>query len=599
MERRRVAPASSKRVPPPHLVPARKLLGPSELWQRPPRVNTLYYGDNIDILRGSYRDGRVERPYIPDESIDLVYLDPPFQSGRDFNVLFEERDGTKAAAQIQAFEDTWDWDTGPGSAAEAFDETVSGGGKVAEALLAFRQLLGGSPMLAYLSMMAPRLVELRRVLKPTGSLYLHCDPTASHYLKLLLDAVFGPRMFVNEIVWQRSLPHGNISRKFGASHDAILFYRAGDAAKWNGSFVPHRAEYLDQFYKFYEPDGRRYRLISCINPNPDRPNLTYEWRGVTKVWKYTQERMQRMHDAGLLVYSKNGVPQYKGYLEDMKGTPTQDVWTDIPPLMGSAAERLGYPTQKPVALLERIISASTNEGDVVLDPFCGCGTTIEAAQRLKREWVGIDVTHVAVGLIKRRLFDVFGTKAGEDYRVVGEPTDLAGARQLAIDDRHQFEHWALGLVGARASAHGKGADRGIDGVIMFQEGSVGSEHKRVLLSVKSGKVSSPHIRDLRGTVEREKASIGVLLTLDDSTRDMRTEAASAGFYESPWGKHPRVQILSIASLLDGTGRIDMPPIRQGGTTFKEAPRVAQESATLLSLPGIEPPTRATRKPRRK
>jgi site-specific DNA-methyltransferase (adenine-specific) len=429
-------------------------------------MSTLYYGDNLDVMRR----------YVVDESVDLVYLDPPFQSGRDYNALFEEQDGTKSAAQIHAFEDTWEWDT---DAAGAFDEIVSAGGKVADALLAFRQLLGGTPMLAYLSMMAPRLVELRRVLKPTGSLYLHCDPTASHYLKLLLDASLSPQSFVNEIVWQRSLPHGNVSRKFGASHDVILFYRVGEDGKWNGSFIPHRVEYLEQFYKFYEPDGRRYRLISCINPNPDRPNLTYEWKGVTKVWKYTEERMRRMDGDGLLVYSKNGIPQYKGYLDQMKGSPTQDVWIDIPPLMGSAAERLPYPTQKPVALLERILTASSSEGDVVLDPFCGCGTTIEAAQRLKREWIGIDITHLAVGLIKSRLFGAFGLKQKIDYNVIGEPTDLEGARQLATDnERGQFELWTLGLVGARRADKIKGADKGIDGVLTFQEGGVGSEHRR-------------------------------------------------------------------------------------------------------------------------
>jgi site-specific DNA-methyltransferase (adenine-specific) len=541
----------------------------------PEKMNTLYYGDNLAILREC----------IPDKSVDLVYLDPPFQSGRDYNVLFEERDGTQAAAQVQAFEDTWDWDV---HAAAAFDHTVASGGSVADALLAFRQLLRATPMLAYLAMMAPRLVELRRVLRPTGSLFLHCDPTASHYLKLLLDAVFGPQRFVNEIIWQRSLPHGNVSRKFGASHDVILFYRVSDAASWNGSFVPHRAEYLEQFYRFYDTDGRRYRLISCINPNPDRPNLTYAWRGITKVWKFTKERMAEMDRAGLLVYSKNGVPQYKGYLDSMKGTPTQDIWADIPPLMGSARERLGYPTQKPVTLLKRIIEASTQEGAVVLDPFCGCGTTIEAAQQLNREWIGIDITHLAVGLIKRRLSDAFGLNASTDYRVVGEPTDHAGAAQLALDDRHQFEHWALGLVGARASAHGKGADRGIDGVLLFQEGGTGSEHKRVLISVKSGKVSSAQVRDLRGTVERERASIGVLITLLEPTKDMKAEAAAAGFYESPWGRHPHIQILTIQTLLDGQ-RINMPPIRPGGTTFKQAPRAPSEGGLTLALPGFESP----------
>lgn len=281
-------------------------------------MNHLYYGDNLSVLR----------EYIPDSSVDLVYLDPPFNSNATYNVLFAEKDGSRSAAQIKAFEDTWEWDQ---AAAEAYQEVVEIGGKVSQVMQAFRTFLGDNDLLAYLAMMAPRLVELRRVLKTTGSIYLHCDPTASHYLKLLMDAVFGPDKFANEIVWQRSLPHGNILKKFGASHDVILFYRNGNSVTWAGSFLPHRQEYLDQFYRFTELDGRIYRLISCINPNPNRPNLTYEWKEVTKVWKFTRERMSRMDEEGLLVYSKNGIPQYKGYLDQMRGTLTQDVWMDIPP----------------------------------------------------------------------------------------------------------------------------------------------------------------------------------------------------------------------------------------------------------------------------
>ena len=295
--------------------------------------NLLYYGDNLDVLRR----------HVQDESVDLIYLDPPFNSNTDYNVLLTKQDRTRPAAQIKAFGDTWRWDQ---AAALAFQETVEGGlPRVSQTMVAMRSLLGESDMLAYLCMMAPRLVELRRVLKPTGSLFLHCDPTASHYLKILLDSLFGGEHFTNEIVWQRSLPHGNITKKFGASHDVILFYKATPAAKWNGSFLPHGAEYLKKFYRFTEPDGRRYRLISCINPNPNRPNLTYDWKGVTKVWKYTRDRMKRMDEAGLLVYSKNGIPSYKGYLDQMKGLPAQDLWTDIPPAhgLGCRAARVSDP----------------------------------------------------------------------------------------------------------------------------------------------------------------------------------------------------------------------------------------------------------------
>jgi len=432
--------------------------------------------------------------------------------------------------------------------------------------------VGESDMLAYLSMMAPRLVELRRVLKPTGSIYLHCDPTASHYLKVLMDAVFGPENLRNEIAWVRSLPHGNARLQFGASHDILLFYGRGPITTWNGSFAPHRQEYLDQFYRFRESDGRVYRLISCINPNPDRPNLTYEWKGVTRVWKYTHDRMQRMDDEGLLVYSKNGIPQYKGYLDSMKGNPVQDVWTDIPPLMGSAQERLGYPTQKPEALLQRIIEASSNPGDTVLDPFCGCGTTIAAAQKLGRRWVGIDITHLAITLIRSRLADAFPT--GLDYRVVGEPADLHGAETLAKSDRYQFQWWALGKIGARpvAEERKKGAGSGIDGKLFFREKENGPV-KLMVLQVKSGGLKLGEVRDFAHVIEREKAQVGVLLTLDEPTREMRTEAGGLGFYKpeyrlDPDAKYDRYQILTIRELFDGR-RPQYPPFRN--VTFKAAP----------------------------
>lgn len=525
--------------------------------------NTLYYGDNLDVLR----------EHIRDESVDLIYLDPPFNSNRSYNVLFREESGKASAAQIEAFDDTWHW----ANAVETYEYLVTQvNGRVGTLMAALHSVLvGGGPakgnqMMAYLVMMAARLVELRRALKPTGSIYLHCDPTASHYLKVVMDAVFGAENFINELIWQRTLPHGNVSKKFGASHDTVLFFRKTSQSTWIGSHLPHRAEYLEQFYKYWEPDGRRYRLISCINPNPDRPNLTYDWKGVTRVWKYTRERMQRMDEAGLLVYSKSGIPSYKGYLEDMKGTPAQDIWTDIPPLMGSSVERQGYPTQKPVALLERIISASSNPGDVVLDPFAGCGTTVVAAQKLGRQWLGIDITHLSIGLLKNRLLRDFNQRAGKEYDVKGEPVDLESARQLALDNRYGFQAWALSLVpahmiaGADGNSPKKGADKGIDGLITFiDDGS--HKPKRIIVQVKSGHVNRGDVGELRGTIEREGAVIGVFLTLEKATRNMREEAADAGFYESPyWNKkYPRIQVLEVEEMLKGA-QVKMPPLT---TTF--------------------------------
>ena len=293
-------------------------------------MNRLYFGDNLDILR----------VHVADASVDLIYLAPPFNSDATYNVLFQEKSGEQSAAQITAFDDTWHW----GEESElAYRDVVSNGpGNLGRLLGAIREFLGQNDM------MAQRMVELHRVLKPKGSIYLHCDPTASHYLKMLMDAVFGAKNFRNEIVWVRTLPHGNVRRMYGRPHDVILFYSNGNFPRWNQQYRGHRKEYIDKFYGYFEEDsGRRYRLVSCINPNPNRPNLTYEWNGVTKVWKWTRERMQQSHDKDLVVYSKNGIPSYKNYLDEMKGTPMQDVWTYTPPLMGSSQERLGYPTQKP------------------------------------------------------------------------------------------------------------------------------------------------------------------------------------------------------------------------------------------------------------
>ncbi|MEI9996259.1 MAG: DNA methyltransferase [Rhizomicrobium sp.] len=495
-------------------------------------MNTLYYGDNLDVLRR----------HVAADSVDLIYLDPPFQSGRDYNILFEEQDGTKAAAQIQAFEDSWEWDL---RAAAAYDDVVRAGGAVANALEAFRQLLGGTPMLAYLSMMAPRLVELRRVLRPTGSIYLHCDVTASAHLRLLMDAVFGPRNFRNEIVWYYyNKMHDSRKRLFPRATDTLLFYVKDVHAPFT------------------------YRQLKEQREKPVRQLARKKLGG----------RMVNARDEdGHVIYR-------------LKEDRTIDnVWR-IPCIQpADRTQRMGYPTQKPEALLARVVEASSNAGDTVLDPFCGCGTAIAVAQQMNRHWIGIDVTHLAVGLIKHRLLHAFGLHAKKDYAVIGEPTTIDGAKQLAEDDRHQFEHWALGLVGARASAKGKGADRGIDGQLSFQEGGTGSEHKRVFISVKSGGVKAGDIRDLRGVVERENAAMGWLITLEEPSRPMRAEAADAGFYVSPWGQHGRLQILTAEALLDGA-TFSCPPIRPSGTTFKlprRATREADQGALSLEGPAAD------------
>jgi len=476
--------------------------------------NFLYYGDNLDILRR----------YISDESVDLVYLDPPFKSDQNYNVLFQEQNGSRSAAQIHAFEDTWHWDQ---AAAKAYQEIVETGGRVSQAMQAFRTFLGENDMMAYLAMMAPRLVELQRKLKLTGSIYLHCDPTASHYLKMLMDAVFGGINFCNEIVWHyRKWPAGKYT--FQRNHDIILFY----------SKSQNRKRTFNQLYM-------------------DRAASTLKRFGTAKIVSGFDEDGNRLPS--------------KTEEKDSAGVRQDDVWEigRVPPI------KQLFPTMKPEALLERIITASSNEGDIILDPFCGCGTTVIAAQNLKRHWIGVDITHLAITLIKHRLADTWadykepGTKP--QYDVIGEPTDISGAEALAKDDPYQFQWWALGLVGARPVEQKKGADRGIDGRLYFHDEAEGSKTKQILFSVKSGHISVRDIRDLRGTIEREEAEIGVLITMEEPTKPMRTEAASSGFYKSPWGNHPVLQILTIEELLAGKS-INYPAPQQVNVTFKKAPK---------------------------
>jgi DNA modification methylase len=533
-------------------------------------TNLLYYGDNLDILRR----------YVKDETVDLIYLDPPFKSNQDYNVLFKERNGTQSAAQIHAFEDTWQWDE---AAALAYKEIVEAGGKVSQAMQAFRTYLGANDMLAYLAMMAPRLVELRRVLKPTGSIYLHCDPTASHYLKILMDAVFGPQNYRNEITWKRTTAHSDARGKFAVITDILHYYVKSDAARFNVVRTPLDPEYVRKFYRFRDEDGRLYMLDNMRSPNP-RPNLTYEYKGFkphAKGWAVSREKMERLDREGRLAFpsNKEGRIRLKRYLDENAGAPVSNLWDDIAPVSSQADERLGYPTQKPEALLERIIKASSNKGDTVLDPFSGCGTAVIAAQRLGRRWIGIDITHLAINLMKRRLRDTYRKDA--KFTVIGEPVDVAGAQELAGKDPYQFQWWALGLVDARPVEGKKGADKGIDGRIYFHDEQDEAKTKQVILSVKAGHTNVAHVRDLRGVIEREGAEIGVLIAMEEPTQPMRTEAAGAGFYHSPgWNMDcPRIQLRTIAELLTGKG-LDVPPLQ---ATFKEAPKHVSNGYHQLEL----------------
>jgi DNA modification methylase len=535
-------------------------------------TNTLYYGDNLDILKR----------YIQDESIDLVYLDPPFKSNQNYNLLFKEKDGTDAASQIRAFEDTWHWDQEDET---MFADLVLKGGRLAKCLEAFRTFLGTCDLLAYLVMMAPRLVELYRVMKPTASIYLHCDPAASHYLKLLMDAIWGVELFQNEITWKRTSSH-NDPQRFGRICDRILFY-----AKSKEKFFQRRSgDYsVDQLarYKFTDEKGP-FRAENLTAPHYSQTR-SFVWRGThpgeNRQWRYSVEELERLFSEGRILLRKDGSPRKDGlkeYLKEAEGQPLQDLWSDI--VLGpTAGERLGYPTQKPLALLDRIIQSSSIEGDLILDPFCGCGTTVVAAQKLNRRWIGIDITHLAVTLIKQRLADSFMEQA--IFQVIGEPVALPDAERLANQDPYQFQWWSLGLVGARPVERKKGADKGIDGKITFQ-GDLPGKFEHVVISVKSGHLSAIHIRDLKAVVDREKSAIGILISLQTPTRQMREEAIVSGFYHSEmWGKnYPKIQLLTIKELLDGKC-IDMPPIKMTNLTFRKSPRVNKTGKDDLSKTG--------------
>lgn len=545
---------------------------------KPITQNTLFYGDNLPILR----------EYIADESVDLIYLDPPFNSNRSYNVLFKDESGQESDAQITAFDDTWHW--GEDAERTYHDLVENSSDSVSTMISALRRFIGANQMMAYLTMMTARLIELHRVLKPTGSIYLHCDSTASHYLKIVMDTIFGGENFGNEIIWKRAeTVKGNFGQgrnTFDPNTDTILFYRKSSNATFHPQFKEYSDEYIEQFYKHVEPEtGRRYQLISMTGPGgAAKGNPQYEVMGVTRYWRYSKDKMLKLIEEGQVIQTSPGaVPRRKQYLDEGKGVAIQTLWDDIPGLHSQSGERLGYPTQKPLTLLARIIQASSNEGDVVLDPFCGCGTAIVAAEKLKRRWIGIDITHLSISLMKYRLKDSFDLVEKKDYAVAGEPESIGGARQLAKDDRYQFQWWALSLVQAKplggegGGREGKkGSDKGIDGVINFINEKGKTE--RVLIQVKSGHVKSGDIRDLRGAVEREDAAIGVFITLEEPSRDMNTEAVSSGFYHSQlWDKdYPRIQILTVEELLNGKV-VDMPK-SVPGQTFKQAGKVKRTGA---------------------
>ena len=535
-------------------------------------MNQLYYGDNLDVLR----------KHIQDESVDLVYLDPPFNSRRAYNIIFKDKAGHQAASQIEAFEDTWRWTP---QTAHAFDEIMSSAAvhhQLKTMMNAFRSFMGRSDLIAYLTMMAIRLVELQRVLKKTGSLYLHCDPTASHYLKILLDQIFGQDNFRNEVIWKRTSSHGNVQRKFGAIHDIILFYARAKRGVWNQLYTPYEEDYHQAYYAKTDRKGRRYTLSDITAPmQRASKGQIYEWKGYkpgsSRCWIYPIETMRKLDAQGRLHYSKTGGVRYIRYLDEMQGVKAQDIWADIRPV--PANEALGYPTQKPVALLERIVRASSNEGDVVLDPFCGCGTAIVAAEKLGRKWIGIDITYYAIGLVKKRLQDQFPDII---FVETGIPRSVEDAKELSKKP-FQFESWAVSLIGAQPFKSTGGGDTGIDGLLFFKDYK--EQHRRIIVEVKSGAYHPKDIRALKQVMDREGAPLGVLIALQEPTKGMVAEVADFGYWKLPGGQaeYPVLQIFTIKDYFTGK-RLFLPDTTG---TLKEAKRIIREKEKHPKLPGME------------
>lgn len=547
-------------------------------------MNELHFGDNLDVLRS-----------MDAETVDLIYLDPPFNSSADYNLLYGTKRGGPSQAQAHAFEDTWTWGI---DAQRAINQTAERHIEAGALLDAFQRLFESSNMMAYLAMMAVRLIEMKRILKPTGALYLHCDPTASHYLKLLLDAIFGVRGFVNEIVWKRYGAHNDVgqgSRHYGRVHDTVLFYARSESRTWHQQYMPLDQSYVDAAYRHKDASGRVFRMSPLTGPGgAEKGNPVYEWNGHTRAWRINKQRMQELHDAGLLHYSGTGYVSKKLFLDASKGTPVQSIWSDISALSGSMAERLGYPTQKPVALLERIISTSSNPGDVVLDPFCGCGTAIEAAERLGRKWIGIDVTYLAIHVIEGRLKKAFGDDIKHTYTLFGRPEDAEDAKVLAARDWLEFQKWAVMMLGGLPKDRA-GADGGIDGVIRYHR--VGAEQpNRAIVSVKGGmNVGVDDVHKLKSVVDRDKAELGILVCLNKPSPAMIREAVSAGEVGPPRRRTQKIQLVTVDMLFTGhavdlPGTVDPPEIgrsKQAGQPKRSKKHIEGQGELLLPIAGMQ------------
>jgi site-specific DNA-methyltransferase (adenine-specific) len=521
-----------------------------------PKQNKLFYGDNLEVMR----------KYISDESVDLCYIDPPFNSQRNYNQIYNNI-GHEDTAQAQAFIDTWTWDDAAENGLSEIRTNINQRYPIQTMYLisGLEKVLGKGDILAYLVSMTQRIIEIYRVLKPTGSFYLHCDPTSSHYLKIILDSIFcaDTGNFINEIIWKRTNTHNDATKGLGSVHDVIFFYSRSEKYFMNKIFKDYTQEYIEQRYKGIDPDGRRWMDGDLSAKGLSGGGYEYEYKGASNLWRVPLEKMKELDENNMLYFTNKGGIRIKRYLDKMPGNSINDVWTDIPPINSQAKERLGYPTQKPEALLERIINASSNEGNVVLDVFCGCGTTVAVAQKLHRKWIGIDITYQSISLILKRLEDTYGKTVLDDVELSGIPNDRESAVALSLktDDktRKEFEKWAvLTYSNNHAMIHEKkGSDKGIDGVAFAMTRS--GEVQEIIFSVKSGKVNSSYIRDLRGTVERENAAGGILITLNPPTAAMVQEAKTAGFIDNDLMAKPleKIKIVTVDEILSGE-RLQLP-----------------------------------------
>lgn len=518
------------------------------------KPNLLYYGDNLHIMRDK----------MLSEAVDLIYLDPPFKSDQNYNLVYKTMTGKPVPEQAQAFCDTWDMDAEKEQIARTMPVLMREKG-VDEYYVEFwhlwmRALRFTQPhLLAYLVYMVQRLLYMKTILKPHGSIYLHCDPTASHYIKVMMDGIFGHKNFRNEIIWKRANAH-NDPKGYGRITDTILYYTKTDKPTWNTQYTPYREEYYESHFK-KDDDGRFYRTVPLDAPKhgDGSPGLIYEWKGKwpspSRTWAVKIERMREYEAQGKLRYTRTGTPTLLQYADDMKGVPLQNIWTDIPPVNPQAKERLGYPTQKPIALLKRIVLASSNPGDVVFDPFCGCGTTIYAAQETGRKWIGCDIAILAVKLMREILAERYRLVEGHDFIVDGIPLSVEAAQELFRKDPFQFQHWAVERVDGFPTTK-KTGDEGIDGRLYFE---AGRDLRSMVLSVKGGTVRPTDIRDLRGVLEREKeVELAGFISLKEPTKAMWEEASTAGVYEYQGTAYRRIQLLTVRDILEGKRMFDTP-----------------------------------------